>query len=103
LSHQEMVGGRGTCCGAVLSIAVRRRSRDAALVFYDRGGADRRDCRPSRRDLSHPRGIGDDRAFDRAGSGSASELSDVGRSKTQSRRFAINLIVLLVFLAPAVI
>src|SRR5207248_2016705 len=45
-------------------------------VFYDRGGADRRDCRPAGRDLSHACGSGDDRAFDRAGSGGASEFSE---------------------------
>ena len=61
----------------VLSAAVGRGSRDAALVLHDGRGADRGHGRSPGDYVSHARGRGPDRADGRAGSAGASEFPDV--------------------------
>src|ERR1700744_1164485 len=79
LGHVLSISGyhMAVVAGAVLPVAVRCGSRDAALVLHDRGGADRRDGRSPRGDVPHARGRGDDRAGAGAGGAGASEFSDV--------------------------
>ena len=63
--------------GGVLSAAVGRRGRDAALLHHDRDRADRRDGRSADADAAHADGGGARRAAAGARSGRASELPDV--------------------------
>ena len=53
-SDQEMCGLRRAARLDLLSAAVRRGSRDAALLLHDRHRAGRRDARPADDDLAHP-------------------------------------------------
>ena len=83
---QEMGGPRRADRDRALFGAVRRRGRDAAFVHHDRDRFDRRHARPAGADLAH----GDDRcsggAVLDAGSGGASELSDVVCSDARADR-----------------
>ena len=85
-ADQEMGGVRRAARDGVLSRALRRRGRDAALVHHDRDRAHRRHARPAGADAS----LGDDRRFGgsvvRAGSGRASELPDVVRGDAGADR-----------------
>ena len=74
---QEMGGARRAARDRALSGAVRRRGRDPALVHHDCDRSDRRHARPAGADLAHDDDRGAGGAALGAGSGGASELSDV--------------------------